>query len=84
MEVVMHYFYVLEDEEESKKKFYFGFTSDLRQRFKAHNEGFNTSTRGRKWRLIYYEAYLTKKAAMRRERQIKRDGSPRNSLIART
>ncbi len=50
----MHYVYVIVDEQ---GRTYTGRTSDLRNRIKAHNEGMNRSTRGRKWELVYYEAF---------------------------
>ena len=78
----MHYVYVLvrkHDEPES----YIGFTSDLRQRFEQHNSGRNTSTRGRLWRLAYYEAYLSKKSAQKRERLLKHNGRSRKFLMQR-
>ncbi|OGE19839.1 hypothetical protein A3A14_02090 [Candidatus Daviesbacteria bacterium RIFCSPLOWO2_01_FULL_43_38] len=51
---------------------YVGSTGDLRQRFKSHNDGENLSTRGYKpFQLIFYEAYLSKKDALRREEYFK-------------
>jgi predicted GIY-YIG superfamily endonuclease len=49
----MHYVYVLVSESDEPEN-YIGVSSDLRNRFKAHNAGMNTSTRGRTWRLAYY------------------------------
>ena len=60
-----------------------GITSDLRSRLGQHNAGRNTSTRGRKWRLAYYEAYLTRSAAERRERLLKHNGRSRQLLMQR-
>ncbi len=76
----MHYFYVLQSEVES---FYFGCTSDLRARLKSHNEGRNIATKGKSWRLVYYEAYLTLSAARRREYRIKHHGSAKRYLMER-
>ena len=51
---------------------YVGFTSDLRKRFKSHNDGENLSTKGyTPLKLIFYEAYLSKKDALRREEYFK-------------
>lgn len=51
---------------------YVGSTSDLRVRFKSHNNGENLSTKGYKpFKLIFYEAYLSKKDALRREEYLK-------------
>lgn len=51
---------------------YVGSTTDLKQRFKSHNDGENLSTKGYKpFKLIFYEAYLNKKDALRREEYFK-------------
>jgi putative endonuclease len=78
----MHYVYVLVSESE-KPENYIGISSDLRTRFKAHNAGMNASTRGRKWRLAYYEAYVSRTAAEKRERLLKHDGRSRKFLMRR-
>ena len=52
-------------------KFYIGSTNDLRMRLKKHNSGQVTSTRGQKWRLVYYEAYLEEHDARVREQKLK-------------
>lgn len=51
---------------------YVGLTSDLRKRLREHNQGLNLSTRRHKpWKIIYYEACLNKKDAVRREGYLK-------------
>ena len=61
--------YSLKDE-----KLYIGSTSDLKRRVREHNNGSNTSTKPRRpLKLIYYEAHLDKKDAMRRESYFKTD-----------
>jgi putative endonuclease len=66
----MYYNYILK----SIKHYsiYIGYTSDLKERFKAHNQGLNKSTKHhRPWELIYYEACLNEKDAKRREKYLK-------------
>jgi len=54
------------------KKFYIGYTSDLKRRLQEHKRGKNISTKPRRpLKLIYYEAHLSKKDAQRRERYFK-------------
>ena len=77
----MHYVYVLLSDTDGR--FYLGCTSDLRERVAQHNRGMNASTRGREWRLVYYEAYVSRSAAMTRERRLKHDGRVRQALMAR-
>ena len=53
-------------------KFYIGFTNDLKRRFGEHQRGENISTSKRlPVRLIFYEAFLSKIDAERRERYFK-------------
>jgi len=66
----MYYVYILLCNDNS---LYTGFTSDLKQRIKDHNQG-----RGSKYvrsklpvRLIYSEEFKSKTKALERERQIK-------------
>lgn len=67
---VMYYVYVIESIK--KGNLYIGFTNDLRQRLKKHNQGLNKSTKPYiPWNLIYYEACLHKKDAERREHYFK-------------
>ncbi len=57
----------------STGKFYIGQCDHLIERFREHQAGYTTSTRGRgPWWVPYFEWYPTRSAAMRRERQLKR------------
>jgi len=74
----MHYVYVLFSEED--KQLYTGSTDDLRSRLKAHSGGFVRATKYRRpLKLIYYEAYLKKSDAKRREKYLK-GGNGRGEL----
>lgn len=62
----MYYVYVLLSFRD--KKFYIGFSEDVKKRLEDHNAGRNTSTKTRRpLKLIYFEAHLCKKDALRRE-----------------
>ncbi|NCO44877.1 GIY-YIG nuclease family protein, partial [Candidatus Wolfebacteria bacterium] len=53
-------------------KLYFGSTSDLKKRLKEHNSGLNQSTKSRRpFKLVYYEAYVSKEDAKQREQNLK-------------
>jgi len=57
----------------SAKKIYIGFTSNLKERMKSHNE---MATKGftikfRPWEIAHTETFKTKREAMLRERQLK-------------
>lgn len=65
-----YYTYVLQSEKDGK--WYTGFTTDLRKRFKQHNDGKNMSTKGRgPFKLIYYEACMNLEDAGQREIYLK-------------
>lgn len=65
-------FYVYALKSEINQEIYIGFTSDLRNRFKKHNQGLNKSTKPYlPWKLIYYEACINKIDAKRREKYLK-------------
>ncbi|MBI4121497.1 MAG: GIY-YIG nuclease family protein [Candidatus Ryanbacteria bacterium] len=62
----MHYVYILKSEKNAK--LYRGSADDLKQRLVDHNSGKVKSTRVyRPWRLIYYEAFISKQDARREE-----------------
>lgn len=66
----MYYTYVIQSEKD--KRFYTGFTRDLRNRLKEHNSGKVASTKNRgPFALIYYEACLNEQDAIARERYLK-------------
>jgi putative endonuclease len=76
----MFYVYVLSNE---RGRTYLGYSADLKSRLAAHNGGRSRSTRGRNWRLIYYEAFRAREDAKRRERRLKRSGKARKLLKER-
>ena len=66
-----NYTYILECADHT---LYTGWTNDLKQRVKRHNEGKGAKyTKGRRpVRLVYYEAFESRHEAMSREAKIKR------------
>ncbi len=66
----MYYVYIFQSQKD--KKLYIGFTSNLKKRIRKHRVGEVTSTKTRRpLRLIFYEAFLAKQDALRRERYFK-------------
>jgi len=66
----MFYVYILKSVVDSS--LYVGFSDDLRRRFKEHNTGQSKYTRNKlPWKLVYYEAYVSKKDAAQREKRLK-------------
>ena len=81
--VTFFYTYVLKSLK-GKAVTYVGYTKNLKNRLKLHNEGKGAKfTRGRKWKLIYKEKIKTKKKAMSREHFIKKNRKLRNFIIRR-
>jgi putative endonuclease len=81
----MYYTYILYSE--SADRYYVGSTGNLEKRLEKHNFGNTVSTRPyRPWKLVYFEEYETKSAALRRESEIKMKKSRKylTSLIEAT
>ena len=65
-----YYVYILQSEKDGKK--YAGYTNDLPSRFEAHQKGEVQSTKHRRpFKLIYFEACLSKEDALKREKYFK-------------
>ncbi|MBI5220631.1 MAG: GIY-YIG nuclease family protein [Candidatus Liptonbacteria bacterium] len=67
----MFYVYYLQSKQK-RNQYYTGYTEDLRERLKKHNDGLVPSTKPyRPWELVFYEAYKSQKDAKRREVYLK-------------
>ena len=79
----MWYVYVLWSQK-ANNWFYKGSTGNLKKRFIQHQNGEITFTRPYlPLRLVYYEAYISEKAARKRESSIKKSGSVWMPLMKR-
>ena len=68
----MKFFYVYILYNRTKNFIYIGYSENLKQRVKEHNDGFSKSTKAYlPMELIHYEAYKNKKDAKRREEYLK-------------
>ena len=66
----MFYTYILQSSKD--KKFYTGYTKNLKLRFDEHQKGGVESTKDRRpFKLIYYEACLNQQDATHREKYLK-------------
>ena len=79
-------FYVYMLKSISKKSTtYVGYTKDLKKRLLLHNTGKGAKfTRGRKWRVMYKEKFLSKSEAISREYYIKKNRTLRNNIKNKT
>ena len=56
--------------------FYTGQCDDLDKRMSKHSDGFSKYTASKRpWRLVYFESFDTRSAAIRREKEIKKQKS---------
>ena len=78
----MTYFvYLIGNYKKLKLTTYVGYTQNLKKRIDLHNNGKGPKfTKGRTWKLIYYEKYRSRKEAINRECYIKKDRKFRNSI----
>ncbi len=66
----MYYTYILYSLKD--KKFYTGYTKNLKLRFEQHQKGLVESTKNRRpFKLVYYEACLHQQDATHREKYLK-------------
>jgi putative endonuclease len=66
----MYYIYIIQSIKD--KYFYVGHTLDLKNRLNKHNKGLVPSTQNRlPFKLLYYEACLSKDDAIKREKYLK-------------
>lgn len=66
---MFHYVYVLKNRD---NELYVGYTVNLKKRLEEHNRKKSFSTQfGAPWQMIFCEAFLNKKDAMRREKYLK-------------
>lgn len=67
---MFYYVYILQSQKD--KSFYIGYTSDLKRRFKQHNNGESLATKPhRPYKLIFYESFLSRIDAKHREVYLK-------------
>ncbi len=78
----MNFFvYLITSKSKGKKISYVGYTNNLERRILLHNTGKGAKfTKGRKWKLIYYKKYNTKREAMIEENKLKKNYKFRNNL----
>jgi len=78
----MTYFvYLLGSKKCRKLTTYVGYTNNLKKRIALHNSSRGAKfTRGRSWKLLYFETFLTKREAILRECYIKKNRRLRNSI----
>ena len=60
---------------------YVGYTNNLKKRLKFHNSSKGAKfTRGKKWKMIYFKNYKSKKIAMSEEYKLKKNYTLRKKI----
>jgi len=78
------YVYVLGSNKKGLKKTYVGWTNNIKERLYKHNIGMGAkSTRGRKWKILYKEKFISKNKAMSREYYLKKNKKLRKKISKR-
>ena len=75
------YVYLIVAEINRKYVSYVGYTNNLKKRLKLHNSSKGAKfTRGKKWKMIYFKSYKSKKIAMSEEYKLKKNYSLRKKI----
>ena len=76
-----YYVYLIVTKVKNKTISYVGYTNNLNKRIKLHNANKGAKfTKGKKWKLVYYEEYDSKHEAMKNEYSLKTNYTLRNKL----
>ena len=77
----MFYVYLIVTRNKNKLISYVGYTNNLRKRLSLHNKSKGAKfTRGRLWKLIYYDKYDSKIKALKEEYKLKKDYNLRQKI----
>ena len=75
------YVYLIITKVKNKTISYVGYTNNLKNRIISHNKGKGAKfTKGKKWKLIYFKKYISKKIAMREEYILKKNYKLRKEI----
>ena len=76
-----YYVYLLVSFRNKKLVSYVGYTNDLKKRLHLHNSSKGAKfTRGKKWKIAYFQEYSSKKTAMKEEYLLKKNTKKRNMI----
>ena len=76
-----YYVYLIVTNVKNRTFSYVGYTNDLLKRIILHNSSKGAKfTKGKKWKLIYYKSYSSKKIAMKEEYYLKKNYNLRNNI----
>ena len=77
----MYFVYLITSKIKNRTISYVGYTNNINKRIKDHNNSKGAKfTKGKKWKLVYYEEYDSKINAMKKEYSLKKNYYLRNIL----
>jgi putative endonuclease len=77
----MFYVYLIVTKNKNKFVSYVGYTNNLTKRLNLHNQSKGAKfTRGKIWKLIYFDKYKSKNKALREEYKLKKDYKLRSEI----
>ena len=75
------YVYLIVSKVKNKTISYVGYTKNILNRIELHNKGKGAKfTKGKKWKLVYFKIYNSKKKAMSEEYKLKKNHKLRNKI----
>ena len=78
---MIYFVYLIVSKVKNRTISYVGYTNNLSKRLILHNSNKGAKfTKGKKWKLVYYEKYDSKNEAMKEEYNLKKDYYLRNKL----
>ena len=78
---MLYFVYLIVSKVKNRTISYVGYTNNIKRRLKLHNSSKGAKfTKGKKWKLIYYEKYRTKVQAMKNEYTLKKNYYLRNKI----
>ncbi len=76
-----YYVYLIVSKVKNRTISYVGYTNNIYKRINLHNNSKGAKfTRGKKWKLIYYETFKSKKKAMKQEYKLKKNYKLRKKI----
>ena len=78
---MVYFVYLILTKKIDKFRSYVGYTNNIEKRLHLHNTSKGAKfTKGRSWKLIYYQKYNDKNIAMKEEYKLKKNYKLRNKL----
>ena len=81
---MVYYVYLILSKKLNKYTSYVGYTNNINKRITLHNNSKGAKfTKGKTWKLIYFEKYYNKSSAMKEEYKLKKDYKLRKQIITK-